>query len=161
MLIRIVLPVLVIVLTLSCSKKEKTIESTPTPASNTVTEITVSTIGGVTSVQLAYRRRTVKNFNESSTGTTNIEFRPKAGRTSILGEYMGTSSNLASFRPQDGDTVRLVESGVSSYYITDKWDGINALVAFTSTPAESQSAAKTRFDSYASTTLPTKKFKQQ
>lgn len=144
----------------ACDKKDNTPTPPVEPPITQVTRIAANNNGDPNprQIQLSYKDQSIGVYDISASGNVKITFHGLNGR-SILGAYRGTT-NLANFKIQNGDTVRVVTDGVSKDYITDIWDGINSGIVFTSNSSETEAQAKARFDLYVRDVLPTQKFKK-
>lgn len=144
--------------------KNKDADQNPSPGSGlgiTATKVTEINIMGYTPINLnqvllVYNSKTIRNFDLHDDGDVKITFHGKAGR-SLLGDH-DTTTNLANFKIQNGDTVRIVYKNDTTNLITDIGDTYNSGIFFTARSWEPKDTAIKRFENFVKE-LPNKKWK--
>ncbi len=150
----------------ACTKDDDTTDQEPPPGSGSGLGITATKVSQIhliaydginfKQIQLAHQDKTIRSFDLHEDGTAKITFHGKDGR-SLLGEYKATT-NLANFKIQNGDTVRIVYNNDTTVLITDIWDTYNSGITFTAKSSEPVEASKKRFDEFVKE-MGNKKFK--
>lgn len=129
----------------------------PVTKVSTINLINPSSGSEFSQIQILYKNVTINNYNLNASGNVKITFHGFNGR-SMLGDHIGTT-NIANFKIQNGDTVRIVKDGVKTDYTTDIWDGINGGISFSANSSETATQSVTRFNNYVNTVMPTQTFK--
>lgn len=145
----------------SCSVSEKDLE----PPVSTLKKVSVITIymngsPNFNQVQFGYNGSSAKNYRTNADGNTSISFIAKGGR-SFLADFRGSSDNLISFNINSGDTLRVIEDGIKTDYITDPSGDSDSRFDLSMLGPESEETARATFLNYSSSSLLNQKFLNQ